>query len=147
LEKKRLKFLLLGVGIVATMGFLLAVGIKGSGGFAYYVTVSEFMAHGARGGDNFRINGKVTEGSIDRLPTGQDVTFVMNDGAVSLPVRYHGIIPDTFVDRADVVVEGALRPDGVFEATTLLAKCPSKYEAAQKAGEQHPVSDPAATAR
>ena len=58
MEKKRLKFLLLGTGIVATMGFLLAVGIGGSGGFAYYVTVSEFMAHGVDRGDHFRINGK-----------------------------------------------------------------------------------------
>jgi cytochrome c-type biogenesis protein CcmE len=29
-----------------------------------------------------------------------------------------------------VVVEGVLGPDGVFVAHTLLAKCPSKYEAA-----------------
>ena len=49
--------------------------------------------------------------------------------ALGLPST--GIIPDTFVDEADVVVEGARRPDGVFEATTLLAKCPSKYESAQ----------------
>ena len=118
------------------------MGIGGSGGFAYYVSVSEFLAKGADRGANFRINGKVAEGSIERLPTGQDVSFVMTDGAVSLPVRYHGIIPDTFVDGADVVVEGALLKDGAFEATTLLAKCPSKYEAAQKAGEQRPGSNP-----
>ena len=147
MEKKRLKFLLLGTGIVATMGFLLAVGIGGSGGFAYYVTVSEFMAHGVDRGDHFRINGKVAEGSIERLSTGQDVRFVMTDQAVSLPVRYHGIIPDTFVDGADVVVEGALHDDGVFEATTLLAKCPSKYEAAQEAGGTHPGPEAPTSAR
>jgi len=142
-EKKRLKFLLLGFGIVATMGFLLAVGIRGSGGFAYYVTVSEFVAKRAERGDNFRVNGKVAQGTIERLPTGQDVSFRMTDGVASLPVRYRGIIPDTFVDGADVVVEGVLGTDGVFEATTLLAKCPSKYEAAEKAGEKHPGSNPA----
>jgi cytochrome c-type biogenesis protein CcmE len=52
------------------------------------------------------------------------------DGTATLPVDFSGIIPDTFVDDADVVVEGDRRPDGVFVATTLLAKCPSKYEAA-----------------
>ena len=47
-------------------------------------------------------------------------------GAV-LPVRYRGVIPDTFMENSEVVVEGAL--DGqVFAAHTLLAKCPSKYE-------------------
>ena len=54
----------------------------------------------------------------------------MSEGGATLPVDYHGIIPDTFVDDADVVVEGSLADGGDFHATTLLAKCPSKYEAA-----------------
>jgi cytochrome c-type biogenesis protein CcmE len=49
-------------------------------------------------------------------------------------VAYHGIIPDTFVDDAAVVVEGQLQDDGTFRAHTLLAKCPSKYEAAEVEG-------------
>lgn len=137
---KRLKFLLLGVGIVATMGFLLAVGIRGSGGFVYYLTVSEFQGKGGSATGKFRVNGKVRNGSIARLKTGEDVSFDLRDEGAVLPVRYHGIIPDTFVDGADVVVEGALASDGTFEAKTLLAKCPSKYEAAAKAGEKHPGS-------
>ena len=55
--------------------------------------------------------------------------------------RYHGIVPDTFVDNADVVVEGRLAGDGTFEAHTLLAKCPSKYEAADGTVEEMPGSD------
>lgn len=135
LERRKLKFLLLGFGIVATMGFLLAVGIRSSGGLLYYLTVTEFLRTGASRGDHFRINGKVATGTIARMPTGQDVSFIMTDGDGRLPVRYHGIIPDTFVENADVVVEGSLESDGVFEAHQLLAKCPSKYEAADKAGE------------
>ena len=73
----------------------------------------------------------------------ETVAFVMTDGGRELPVRYHGIIPDTFVDDADVVVEGALGADGTFAAHTLLAKCPSKYEAAEKAGEKDPRQTPA----
>ena len=86
----------------------------------------------------FRINGKVTEGSIVRLASGQDVSFVVSDGANDLSVRYHGIIPDTFVDGADVVVEGRLGDDGTFDAHTLLAKCPSKYEAADGSEQDMP---------
>ena len=56
----------------------------------------------------------------------------------TLPVSYHGIIPDTFVDDAAVVVEGRLQEDGTFVAHELLAKCPSKYEAAETA----PGGDP-----
>jgi len=141
MDRKRLKFLLLGVGIVATMGSLLIVGMNGPGGLSYYLSVSEFVAAPDQDGDGFRINGKVAEGSIIRQDTGQDVAFVVTDGEAVLPVRYHGIVPDTFVDNADVVVEGRLAGDGTFEAHTLLAKCPSKYEAADGTVEEMPGSD------
>jgi cytochrome c-type biogenesis protein CcmE len=83
----------------------------------------------------------VAEGSIVRESTGQDVAFVVTDGDAELAVRYHGIVPDTFVDNADVVVEGRLAGDGTFEAHTLLAKCPSKYEAADGTMQEMPGSD------
>jgi len=130
-DGRKAKFLFLGLGVALTMVFLIVVGVAKPGGFVYYLTVAEYLESGGRAGDQFRVNGKVSEGTITRLPSGQDVRFTMTDGRAALPVSYHGIIPDTFVDGADVVVEGRLRPDGVFEATTLLAKCPSKYEAAE----------------
>ena len=130
MDRKRLKFLLLGAGILLSMTFLLVIGMNRPGGLVYYLTVSEFMQQADPAVDDFRVNGKVEQGSIERLPTGQDVRFVISDGMTALPVSYHGIIPDTFVDDAAVVVEGRLQPDGTFQAYTLLAKCPSKYEAA-----------------
>jgi len=141
MDRKRLKFVLLGVGIVATMGTLLIVGMNGPGGLSYYLSVSEFVAAPDQSGDGFRINGKVVEGSIVRESTGQDVAFVVPDGEAALAVRYHGIIPDTFVDNADVVVEGRLSGDGTFEAHLLLAKCPSKYEAADGTEQEMPGYD------
>ena len=142
MDRKRMKFLLLGVGIVASMGFLLVVGMSRPGGMAYYLSVSEFVQSADRASNDFRINGKVDDGTIERMPTGQDVKFQMTDGTNNLAVAYHGVIPDTFVDGADVVVEGQLRADGVFEAHTLLAKCPSKYEAADPSVEHHPEEIP-----
>lgn len=130
MDRKRLKFLVLGIGIVATMGTLVIVGMSGPGGLSYYLSVSEFVQAPDRHADGFRINGKVAHGSIVRRSGGEEVSFVVTDGRSELAVRYHGIIPDTFVDGADVVVEGHLGEDGTFDAHTLLAKCPSKYEAA-----------------
>ena len=137
MDRRRVKFLVLGTGVAATMVFLLVVGI-GSGG-VYYYTVDEFLTEHRGATGHFRVNGKVATGTIERLPTGMDVTFAMTNGEKTLPVRYHGIVPDTFVDRADVVVEGRLGPDGVFQASTLLAKCPSKYEAADGAKDEAAV--------
>jgi cytochrome c-type biogenesis protein CcmE len=130
MDRKRFKFLLLGTGILLSMGFLMVVGMSRPGGFAYYMTVSEFLADPERGADGLRINGKVVTGSIERHSSGQEVDFLVSDGAAELPVRYAGVIPDTFVDDSDVVVEGKLDESGTFQAHTLLAKCPSKYEAA-----------------
>lgn len=140
MDRKRIKFLLLGGGILVSMSFLLVIGMNRPGGLVYYLTVSEFMHEADPTAGEFRVNGKVEIGSIDRLPTGLDVRFVITDGTTALPVAYHGIIPDTFVDDASVVVEGHLQTDGTFVAQQLLAKCPSKYEAAEGA------ADPASAA-
>jgi cytochrome c-type biogenesis protein CcmE len=63
--------------------------------------------------------------------------FTIEKNGTELPVRYAKcIVPDTFRDIAGmdlgVTVEGELRPDGSFEASQVLAKCPSKYEMKQK---------------
>jgi len=44
-----------------------------------------------------------------------------------MPVVYKGVVPDAFQPEAEVVMEGTLAPSGTFEAASLLAKCPSKY--------------------
>ena len=41
MDRRRLKFLVLGAGIVLSMGFLIVVAVKDTGGLAYYLTVSE----------------------------------------------------------------------------------------------------------
>ena len=65
-----------------------------------------------------------------------DVAFTLFEGAQTMPVRYstkeHGPIPDTFVDGANAIVTGSLDDSGVFQAHTLQAKCPSKYEGADQ---------------
>lgn len=129
MDRRKIKFLLLGLGVAGTMALMLALGFGKSEGLYYYYTVSEFLDTRTSAEGRYRVNGKVEVGSIDRLPGGQDVRFVMTDATRRLPVAYRGIIPDTFVDGADVVVQGRLQ-DGTFQAQVLLAKCPSKYEAA-----------------
>ncbi len=131
LDRKRLKFLLLGSGVLLSMTFLIVVGMTRQGGMVYYMTVTEYMQRTQPVTGDSRVNGTVSIGTIARMPTGLDVRFVMTDGVTSVPVSYHGIIPDTFVDDAAVVVEGRLQDDGTFHAHTLLAKCPSKYETAE----------------
>ena len=143
MDRRRLKFLLLGSGVMLSMTFLIVVGMNRPGGMVYYMTVTEFMQLDNSGDADSRINGSVLAGTIDRMPTGLDANFVISDGTTSIPVSYHGVIPDTFVDDAPVVVEGRLQDDGTFVAHTLLAKCPSKYEAAEDGYDESPPEAPA----
>jgi len=120
--------------LIIGLAILFTVGLQSEGSLVYYLTVSEFLdpARGADRGDNFRVNGNVVEGSIEKRPEVIGARFRMTDGAKVLAVVYRKETPDTFVDGAEVVVEGSLGPDGVFQAVTLLAKCPSKYEAGSR---------------
>jgi cytochrome c-type biogenesis protein CcmE len=133
-----MKILILAVGILLSVGFLLFVGMNQPGGMVYYLTVSEFLQGAESRPGGFKISGKVEAGSVDRGPGGRDLTFTIAEDAARLPVRYHGTIPDAFSEEVDVVVQGSMADDGTFEAHTLIAKCPSKYEAA----EQHPDDIP-----
>jgi cytochrome c-type biogenesis protein CcmE len=77
-----------------------------------------------------RVAGVVEAGSIVHDDTKQLVTFVIDDGKQRLPVAYSGVVPDIFRPGIQVVVEGHYSGQGAFQAQTLLAKCPSKFEAA-----------------
>jgi cytochrome c-type biogenesis protein CcmE len=53
----------------------------------------------------------------------------------TIVVFHKGIVPDTLWLKdektgygAEVTVTGFLRPDGTFESSNVIAKCPSKYE-------------------
>jgi cytochrome c-type biogenesis protein CcmE len=132
---------LIAVGLLLT-GFAVLFGVGLRGSLVYYLTVGEFLDQGGADlGENFRINGNVVEGSIERPQSGLGATFLMTDGTRELRVTYRRETPDTFVDGSEVVVEGALGPDGTFAAHTLLAKCPSKYEAANSAEDYRTAGD------
>jgi cytochrome c-type biogenesis protein CcmE len=75
-----------------------------------------------------KLGARVVAGSIKRGDGGRDYAFVVTDGARTVNVVYRGIAPDTFTDGVDVVLEGRMHADGTFRATTLLAKCASRYE-------------------
>ena len=125
LSLKRLKF------IIGTVIVLFAVGFLGYQGFlysaTYYYTVSEFAEQQSSfTNENVRVTGNVTAGTIERQ--GSTLKFTMTDGQNNLQVVYQGVVPDSFKAGIQAVVQGKLNPTGIFEASELLAKCPSKYE-------------------
>ncbi len=53
---------------------------------------------------------------------------IADEKGKTMPVTYKGVVPDSFQPGAEVILEGKLREEGGFAATTMLAKCASKYE-------------------
>jgi cytochrome c-type biogenesis protein CcmE len=128
--KARTKFLIGGLLVLSTSGYLMASSIESTG--MYYLTPTE-LATKVQGDESFydtgvKVGARVVPGTIRRDPGGKSVAFSVTDGSRVYPVRYRGIIPDTFTDSVDVVVDGRLGRDGVFRATVLTAKCASRYE-------------------
>ena len=84
--------------------------------------------------------------TIDHSDGTLDYRFVVSRRGTTLPVRYEGIVPDTFREGAGVTVRGRLQPNGSFHAEEVIAKCPSKYEmqARQAQGQQAPHALPPA---
>lgn len=126
----RAKFLIGGVLVLGTAGYLMASSINETA--QYYLTPGELATKVASDPTfvetGVKVGARVVSGSIKRDPGGREVAFNMTDGTHSYPVVYRGLIPDTFTDSVDVVVEGRLGKDGTFRATVLLAKCASRYE-------------------
>lgn len=100
-----------------------------------------------------RAEGNLVHGSLAKRDQPCEYRFSIAKNGAELPVRFaQCVVPDTFRDVPDldvgVTVEGELHADDTFEATSVLAKCPSKYEMKQRKdhGEQMPHGQVAAAA-
>lgn len=132
------KFILGASLIVASVGFLIAEGVKETG--VYFLTPAELASKTARDPTfvenvGFKVGANVVPGSVRRDRNARRIDFKISDGIKTYPVTYQGLVPDTFTDANDieVVVEGRLGRDGVIRATDVLAKCGSRYEAVPQA--------------
>jgi cytochrome c-type biogenesis protein CcmE len=124
------KFLIGGLIIVLAVAYLGYTGFKSSA--TYYYTVSEVVEKGTSVyGEKLRVSGKVVADSVHSETDSHSLSFSLDAEGKDLPVVYEGIVPDTFRNDSDVVVEGRFDPSGVFQASTILTKCPSKYEPQQ----------------
>jgi len=130
-QRKRLpiSFILGGLAILGAMIYLVYANTQANA--VYYLTVSELKSCSTCTAQSVRVAGVVQAGSIVRDDQKQEISFVISDsGRQSLPVVYSGVVPDIFRQGITVVVEGHYTGKGPFQAQTLLAKCPSKFQAA-----------------
>lgn len=128
------------IGAVIILAVTSWFGLSNMDQYQYFQTLSEFQQSDMLG-KRSRVHGYVLPGSIDRNLEAKTVSFtIINDiphlgGTAedgSLDIVYNSLeTPDLFQDAAEVVVEGTLQQEGsksYFDATLVLAKCPSKFE-------------------
>jgi cytochrome c-type biogenesis protein CcmE len=135
--KRERKFLVGGVGLVGLVGYLMVTGMKES--MIYYHTPDELMsritADPSYRESGVKVGGRVVPGTVSFNPRTLDLRFEVIDivtGQTQFPVHYTGPLPDTFEEGRDVVIEGRLDEAGEFQATTVLTKCGSRYEAVEE---------------
>jgi len=134
-RKLRWSFLIAGLAIAGAVIYLVVANTQASA--AYYMTVKELKACTSCADRTVRVAGVVAPGTIQRTSASEAVKFTVADGSLLMPVVYNGIVPDVFKDNVQVVVEGKLQ-NGVFRADNLLAKCPSKFQAATPGASSNP---------
>ncbi len=107
----------------------------------YFLTLSELKAKGDTAyKQSVRVGGNLAPNTTQVDTKQVAAKFKMTDGNITMPVDYKGILPDTFEKSTQVIAEGKLGQDGVFHATLVLAKCPSKYDPSKI--EWHSSTDP-----
>lgn len=119
--------------LIALSGFsyLLVNGFKESG--IYYMKVGELLDSPEVQSKKIKLEGDVVDESIrkDSPQLKEAIEFEITDGENKLKVIYSGVsMPPAFKEGIPVVVEGRYKSEQkLFEASKLITKCPSKYEA------------------
>jgi cytochrome c-type biogenesis protein CcmE len=92
----------------------------------YYKYVNEVMAQPDDWyGKPLQVHGYARD--IRRKRDSLEWSFELHREGHVMRATYTGITPDTFLNDSEVVLQGTLTPHG-FNATSMTAKCPSKYE-------------------
>jgi len=119
------------VALAAALGGLMYTTL--AEGTEYYKHVDEVMNDAsAWQGKRLQLHGYV-EG-IERKRNSLDYRFSVQSNGQVVRASYSGVVPDTFKEGAEVVLKGTLGNDGFHvERNGVMAKCPSKYDAAKGA--------------
>ncbi len=145
-RSERIKFISAGLLILGAVLYLLISGTLQ--GARYFITVGEVLADASYQGRTVRISGAVDGESIEYDSEKAIIRFtivnisneyedlatalheaLLDPTAPRLSVLVEdAAIPDLLQHEAQAILTGALGKDGIFAATELLLKCPSRFE-------------------
>jgi cytochrome c-type biogenesis protein CcmE len=123
---RKQKRLLLIAGLALVLGLataLVLVALRDQ--IVFFYSPSEVVERAVPEGRPIRLGGVVKDGSWVR--NGETNDFVVTDGQTEMAARYVGILPDLFREGQGVVAEGSMTAQGIFAATSVLAKHDENY--------------------
>lgn len=144
--RESIKFLIGFFLLIGAIGYLIISGTLS--GARYFITVDELLSDPKYVGQTVRISGAVIGDSIvydsENLIIDFTIVNVPDEGG-DLAVALHNavtnpsasrlaihieneVMPDLLQHEAQAILAGELGSDGVFYASELLLKCPSRYE-------------------
>ena len=146
---ERLKFLIGGILILAAVAYLVISGTLS--GARYYITIDELVSNPEYVGQTVRVAGAVDGATINFDSQNLIITFdaanvpldydnlatalhdaLLDANSNRLSVRVEGQpLPDLLQNEAQAIMTGTMGADGVFHASELLLKCPTRFEEAQ----------------
>lgn len=138
--KPKRSLVLLGSLLVMGGAILTLVFTSFEGSAIYSRKVDQLLVDREKlAGRNVLVEGTLKRGTLVRRDDPCEYRFTIKGGSQELAVRYpRCTVPDTFRDVPGmdtmVTAQGSLDPAGHFEATSIIAKCPSKYEMKERAG-------------
>lgn len=148
--QRRYAYLLMGLALLGMIAFLI---YNGTATASYYMTVADLSSDPALVGKSVRVAGAVDGESIHFDPASQTLSFsvahIPNDGGAMrqggglgqvlhdalknpavprLQVRWQNAeMPDLLQHEAQAIMTGRLDANGLFHATQVLLKCPTRY--------------------
>jgi cytochrome c-type biogenesis protein CcmE len=139
MTRKQQRLGMVALGMSALAGATALVLTAFSANIVFFFSPSDLKTQAISPDRRVRIGGLVKDRSVQR-GAGSRIAFRITDGKTDIAVLYHGILPDLFREGQGVVAEGKLESDGIFDASTILAKHDERYmprevvEALKKSG-------------
>lgn len=119
----RRKLVIAGALVIAALAVAAYQGVRSA--TVYYLTPAEFAGRPDLRGARVRLAGTVQPRSVT---TREGRTqFTLADGTAAYRVEFAGPLPDLFAEGRQVLVEGRLADEGVFQATQVISTHPTEY--------------------
>jgi cytochrome c-type biogenesis protein CcmE len=131
---RALKLGIAGVILAGAVTYLAIAGMQK--GWVYTLGVDQYVTDGTQHGKRIRLCGTVMEEDLQVRQAQLLANFYIRGQDKKLRVVYKGVVPDLFKAGSEIVIEGKMDAEGVFQSDLLMTKCASKYEDMAKSSTQ-----------